>query len=286
MSDSLRTRVTLRLEDLDQSNYAPKPGTQPIINGDGVNLKKEGFMSPPVSKEEYGPIYEAAFAKASEIVQQDPKMAPDRSEIALRLTNQMIAEYEAGKQEMGSPDSSMDQPAMDFLDELIGLSPSAPVKQAAISTKRTVSQVVSPTRAAASSLVWPDTAEPEFVSRQADWLSLEGLGETPISPCYALRLSGSRGPVTMTASWLFQNLTAAGALESIAAVYDKRWDGVSHLAAMMSAKQSGVCSLSIGDIVDDAVQIESIMNYDVAETVWGMEIGDLGLVVFFLTDTN
>lgn len=304
--------VELKLSDLDTSNYAPKPGTTPNISGDPVDLRSLQFTKVPVTQEKYGPIYEQAYKQAAELCLLDESRSMTVE--AMRISSELIAEYErqvasqqtlaaapivppitAIREELFELNAGEKLSAEDLLldlDEMLKPGPAMPPVRFQPEPRRAEAEVKpSPAVYTPEAVVWPDSsvvAGPSSVSvSTSDWLGLTGLGPEPKTPAFAVRYDSDGRRTTMLAHWIYKNdLMGSDQPESIVAVYDKRWDGYSHAMSLMSVKRGGASRLFIADMLDGRIDDSNIDSFDVADVVWGMEIGDLGLVVFFLTDSN
>ncbi|GIW89724.1 MAG: hypothetical protein KatS3mg109_0156 [Pirellulaceae bacterium] len=139
------------------------------------------------------------------------------------------------------------------------------------------------------SLEWPSAASPEDLdtswpeqTTSAHWLDIDGLGPEPVPPAFAARYSSGNSAVVIPCGWLFENSSLDGSgVESIVVVYDKRWDGKSYSSQIRQMPRSGTAKLQVADIIDGKVSAHNVDRFDVADVAIALDIGDLGIVIFF-----
>lgn len=292
MSAGSRT-VTIRESDVDFENYSIRDDATPQVAGRPIDMRRFNFVQAPESIPEYADIYKAAHSQAVANQRRDPNIRVTVE--AMRLADLMIAERQAQTKQvskggnMNQRSNSIhrkvaDAPQPDLLSELFGSRPSgvvapapqgyAPSAQSAYATDPFAGLAIESPRAAAG-----------------DVLSITGFKRVPVGPLHAIRLSLGSGDVafTMYCHAVYLNQTyRSEAVETVVAVYDRRWDGgqycQDYLRRVYEQPRSGPCDLVIGDVFDGQVDLSTVSTFSVAEMVWAMELGDVGLVTFFVLE--
>jgi len=259
--------VTVRESDVDFGTYALLPGAEPLVEGKAVDLKKMNFIKLPESNPAYADIYTAAHAAAQQARRVDPSLSIAAE--AIRITNQMIAERLA--QEASRPRAAKVAQSS-ILDELLGYeSPPA----------RSVTDV-------GPLPEWPTTPKP---AELASWLSIPGLGPIAQPPAFAIKFTSQQRDLLLYGQWIYLNQTVgSGQLETVVMVYDKRWKAgqVSgdYLRTCYAFPKGGPSVLAVADIVDNQISVDSLTTFSVNPMIWCMELGDLGLAVFFVDEES
>lgn len=293
MSAGSRT-VTIRESDVDFENYAIREDATPQVAGRQIDMRRFNFVQAPASIPEYADIYKAAHSQAVANQRKDPNIHVTVE--AMRLADIMIAERRAQTKQVSKGNRNMNQrstsgvrkvadaPPPDLLSELFGHRSSSvapPPSQGYAPSNR-------PTYAA-DPFAGLNVESPRAAA--GDVLSITGFKRTPVDPLHAVRLSLGSGDVAFSLychSIYLNQAYRSEAVETVVAVYDRRWDGgrycQDYLRLVYEQPRSGPCDLVIGDIFDGQVDLSTVTTFSVAEMVWAMELGDVGLATFFVLE--